>query len=311
MPLTVQAQAFLDAVAAQNPPAWEDLPPQQGREAFSGLIDLFGEGPSISRVENQSLPGGINVRIYADVRNDNESDARQPVVMYFHGGGWVLGNLDTHDALCRRLAKASNCTIISVDYSLSPEARFPVALQQCYDATMYVADHAQELGVRSGNLAVAGDSAGGNLAAAVALKARDEGGPTIRLQVLIYPVIEPNFETDTYQRFAENHGLSRSNMKWFWLQYLGDQAPVALAAPSRTASLARLPAAHVVTAEYDVLRDEGEAYARRLAAAGVPTTTRRYDGNLHGFIHFAGMFDDGVAATNDIGNILKQHLLNQ
>ena len=311
MPLTAQAQAFLDAVAAQNPPPWEDLTPQQGRDAFSGLIDLFGEGPSVSRIENASLPGGIDVRIYADSSGSNESDARQPAVLFFHGGGWVLGNLDTHDAMCRRLAKASGCTMISVDYSLSPEARFPTALRQCYDATTYVADHAEVLGVRSEHLAVMGDSAGGNLAAAVAIKARDEGGPAIKLQVLVYPVIEPNFETETYQRFAEKHGLSRSNMKWFWQQYLGDQEPVPLAAPLRADTLAGLPAAHVVTAEYDVLRDEGEAYARKLAADGVPATTRRYDGNLHGFIHFAGVFDDGLAATRDIGDVLKQHLLNQ
>ncbi len=316
MPLTAQARMFLEAVAALNRPGWEELTPQEGREAFNGLGDLFGEGPTISRIEDRSLPGGINIRlyadsVYADSDTDSKSETSQPAVIYFHGGGWVLGNLDTHDALCRRLAQASGCTIVSVDYSLSPEARFPTALQEGYEATTYVADHADELGVLGGKLAVAGDSAGGNLAAAVAMKARDEGGPAIELQVLLYPVIEPNFETDTYKQFAEKHGLSLANMQWFWQQYLGDQQPAALAAPSRAASHADLPTAHVVTAEYDVLRDEGEAYARMLALAGVPTTTRRYDGNLHGFMHFAGMFDDGVAAAHDVGKVLKQHLLNR
>lgn len=311
MPLTPQAQAFLDAVAAQNSPPWESLTPQEGRAAFSGLTELFGEGPVVSRVEDQTLPGGLGLRIYSDGSESGGRSARQPAVMYFHGGGWVLGNLDTHDALCRRLAKASGCTIVSVDYSLSPEARFPQPLQECYDATKYVSDHADELGVLAGRMAVAGDSAGGNLAAAVAIKARDEGSPSIKLQVLIYPVIEPKFDTDSYEQFADNHGLSRENMKWFWQQFLGDQAPTPLAAPAQSASLAGLPSAHVITAQYDVLRDEGEAYARSLAAAGVPTSTRRYDGNLHGFIHFAGIFDDGLRATDDVAAVLRNQLLKQ
>ncbi len=307
MPLTDQAQAFLEALAAADPPPWESLTPQEGREAFSSMTDLFGEGPSLARVENLSLPGDIQVRIFSDEEGGDKEPS--PAVLFFHGGGWVLGNLDTHDPFCRRLAKQSSCTIISVDYSLSPEARFPTALQQCYDATRYVAEHADEIGVLGDRLAIAGDSAGGNLAAAVAIKARDEGGPPIALQVLVYPVIEPNFETETYRQFGENHGLSRGNMEWFWQQYLGDQEPGPLAAPIRGTSLAGLPRAHVITAEYDVLRDEGEAYAKRLSEAGVPTTLRRYDGNLHGFLHFAAAFDDGISAATDVAKILNHHLL--
>ena len=309
MTLTPQAQAFLDLVAAQNRPRWEQLTPQQGRAVFAGLVDLFGEGPQISRVEDRLLPGDVPVRIYSDVGNDDRDSNRQPAVLYFHGGGWVLGDLETHDALCRRLAHASACTIIAVDYSRAPEARFPQALQECFDAMTYVADHAEALGLIPGRLAVAGDSAGGNLAAAVALKARDEGRTEIQLQVLIYPVIEPDFDRDSYQRFAEDFGLTRSTMQWFWQQYLGDQPPVPLAAPATAQSHAGLPTAHVITAEYDVLRDEGEAYADQLARAGVPTTTRRYEGNLHGFIQFAGMFDDGLLAASDIAKVLRQHLL--
>lgn len=309
MSLTPQAQAFLDLLAFQNPPRWEQLTPEQGRAAFAGLIDLFGEGPEISRVEDRMLRGEVPVRIYSHFAENDGVKVQQPAVVYFHGGGWVLGDLDTHDALCRRLAHASACTIISVDYSRAPEARFPQALQECFDATTYIADHAESLRLIPGRLAVAGDSAGGNLAAAVALKARDEGRPEIKLQVLIYPVIEPAFDRNSYQQFADNFGLTRSSMQWFWKQYLGDQPPVPLAAPATSNSLVGLPAAHVITAEYDVLRDEGEAYARRLTDAGVPTTTRRYDGNLHGFIHFAGVFDDGLVATSEIANVLRQHLL--
>ncbi len=303
MPLTSQARAFLEAVAKQKPAGWEEMSPEQGRQIFNGFGDLFGEGPELDCVEDRTLPGDISVRLFYD-----QGDASRPVVMYFHGGGWVLGNTQTHDALCRRIAKASGCAVVSVDYAVAPENRFPRALEDCYAATAHIADCAADFGIDATNIAVAGDSAGGNLAAAVTLKARDEAGPSIKLQVLIYPVIEPNFETESYIQFAQDHGLSRASMQWFWDQYLGDQSPDSLAAPSKAGSHQGLPAAHVITAEYDVLRDEGEAYAHRLRAAGVPTTLKRYDGNLHGFVHFAAMFDDGIQAADDIAQVLKSHL---
>lgn len=303
MPLTQQAQAFLDVIAENNPPAWENLSPQEGRQAFAAFVDLFGEGPDLARVEDHTLPGDVKIRLYA-----NASDKPQPAVMYFHGGGWVLGNIQTHDALCRRIAKASECTVISVDYALAPENPFPKPLDDCYLATAKVANQASDFNIDPDRIAVAGDSAGGNLAAAVSIRARDQAGPSIKLQVLIYPVIEPGFETESYRQFAQSHGLTKENMKWFWEQYLGGQTAGPLAATCRANSLRSLPSAHVVTAQYDVLRDEGEAYARQLIAAGVPATAKRYDGNLHGFIHFAGMFDDGLTATQDIAEVLKLHL---
>jgi acetyl esterase len=303
MPLTQQAQAFLDAIAENNPPGWEQLSPQEGREAFDGFIELFGEGPDVSRVEDHTLPGDVKVRLYSD-----ESGESQPAVMYFHGGGWVLGNIQTHDALCQRIAKASQCTVISVDYALAPENPFPKPLDDCYSAAATVARQASDFNIDPTRIAVAGDSAGGNLAAAVSIRARDQGGPSIKLQVLLYPVIEPDFDTESYRQFADSHGLTRANMQWFWEQYLGGQSAGPLAAINRADSLHGLPPAHVVTAQYDVLRDEGEAYARQLIAAGVPTTTKRYDGNLHGFVHFAGMFDDGLIATQEIAEVLKSHL---
>jgi len=308
MSLTEQAQAFLDVLAEQKPPRWEDLPTEDARSLFASLGDLFGTGPPVARIVDHVLPGNLKVRVYSNRREPLDGQGAQAAVMYMHGGGWVLGDLDTHDALCRRLAVESDCAIIAIDYALSPEARFPVALHQCYDATVHVANHADAFGVDPGRIAVAGDSAGGNLAAAVAMKARDQGGPPIRLQVLVYPVIEPSFDTSSYQAFAEQHGLTRASMQWFWQQYLGQQAPTPHAAPSLAASHEGLPPAHIVTAEYDVLRDEGEAYARQLSAAGVPVTHRRYDGNLHGFIHFAGAFDDGLTAAKDIAEILRSSL---
>lgn len=303
MPLNPQAQAFLDAIAANNPPGWEELSPQEGREAFAGFVELFGEGPALTRVEDHTLSGDVRIRLYAD-----DDDGPQPAVMYFHGGGWVLGNIQTHDALCRRLAKASRCAVISVDYGLAPENPFPKPLDDCYLATTEIASHAAEFNINADRLSVAGDSAGGNLAAAVSIRSRDDDGPSIKLQVLIYPVVNPDFETESYQRFATGHGLTRASMQWFWQQYIGDREAGPLAAISKADSLQGLPPAHIVTAEYDVLRDEGESLARQLVAAGVRTTSKRYDGNLHGFVHFAGMFDDGLQAAEDIGLVLKSHL---
>jgi len=303
MPLTEQAQAFLDAIAEANPPQWHEMSPHEARETFDTFEELFGEGPEIHRVEDRTIDGDFPVRIFSD----SESDA--PVVMYFHGGGWVLGNVRTHDALCRRLAKQSGCVVVSVDYGLSPENRFPGPLEDCFRATRHVANNPGEFGA-NGKLAVAGDSAGGNLAATVSLQARDQDGPKIDLQVLIYPVIEPSCQTSSYQQFAEGYGLTLGSMQWFWDNYLGQQTITELAAPSRADNLSGLPPAHVITAEYDVLRDEGEAFAQMLEQAGVPTTLRRYDGNLHGFVHFAGAFDDGLRATSDVADVLRSKLID-
>lgn len=303
MTLTKQARSFLDAVAEQNLPPWQDLPPTASRERFNSYTDLFGDGPELATVSDHTIPGNIRVRLY-----QSQSSRPAPAVVYFHGGGWVIGNIDTHDSLCRRLARFSDCHVISVDYSLSPEVKFPTALNECFAATQHVIDHASDFGIIADRVAVAGDSAGGNLAAAVALKSLRQGEPLIRLQVLIYPVIARAFDTESYLQFAEDHGLSRATMQWFWQQYMGDQAVTDLASPELAGSLEGLPAAHVVTAEYDVLRDEGEAYSARLQSANVPTTSRRYDGNLHGFVHFAGIFDDGIAATRDVAEVLKSHL---
>lgn len=304
MPLTKQAQAFVETLAFAKPPAWYELPVEEARDTFRGFVDIFGAAPDILRIEDRVLDNGIRLRIYADVENP------APAVMYFHGGGWVLGDIETHDALCRRLAKHSRCVIVSVDYGCSPESPFPGPFNDCVDATAYVAENAERIGAIPNRLAVMGDSAGGNLAAAVAMHSRDNGGPKIAYQVLVYPVIEPTFDTDSYQDFAEGFGLTRKTMKWFWEQYLGDQAASVFSAPSMASSLEGLPPAHVVTAEYDVLRDEGEQFAERLRAANVPTTSVRYDGNLHGFIHFAGAFDDGLHATKEIAQVLQRQLVS-
>ncbi|KAA5542721.1 alpha/beta hydrolase [Roseiconus nitratireducens] len=305
MPLHPQAEAFVASLAEQNLPGWDALSVQEARQRFATFEPFFGEGPPLSRVEDDVLSNGVSVRLYS-----NRSDLA-PVVLYFHGGGWVLGSVATHDAVCRRLALHSGCTVVSVDYRRSPEHPFPGPIDDCYKAIEEVADRAEAWNIDPTRIVVAGDSAGGQLAAAVTLRSRQEGGPFVSLQVLIYPVIEPEFSTESYNRFASGYGLTRAGMQWFWGHFLGSQEVTPLASPIRADSLAGLPPAVIVTAEYDVLRDEGEAYADRLRQHGVDVELERYDGMLHGFVHFAGLFDRGVEATEWIGRTIRRRMALQ
>jgi acetyl esterase len=278
------------------------MPPAEGRALFASFKAVFGDGPELHRVEDRTIAGHVPIRIYWPTAGTD-----LPVVMYFHGGGWVLGNLDTHDSLCRRLASEAGCVVVAVDYRLAPDAKFPAAFDDSFDATAYVSQHANEFNIDPSRLVVAGDSAGGNLAAAVAVRAAEVGSPAIRLQLLIYPVVEPHFETESYLARAEGFGLTRRTMMWFWEQYLASREDAAshYAVPSRATNHSELPPAHVVTTEYDVLLSEGKSYAQRLQAAGVPTTIRRYDGMIHGFVHFSGVFDVGKQAVSDIAEHLR------
>jgi acetyl esterase len=288
LPLDPETQAIVDLI--------DTYFPRVGTEVFdavearrilkeSPLEDL--QGPEVAEVENRTIPGpagapDIAVRIY---RPRVGADPL-PLVVFFHGGGWTVCDLDTHDITCRNMANATDATVISVDYRLAPEHRFPAAAEDAYAATVWAHDHAAELGGDAARLAVAGDSAGGNLAAAVALMARDRGGPAITFQLLIYPVTDRDFTTASYRDNATGYFLTKTHMEWYWDQYIGDDDEAAVhpyAAPLRAATLTGLPPAHIVTAEYDPLRDEGEAYGRRLADAGVPVDVRRYDGMFHGF----------------------------
>jgi len=229
------------------------------------------------------------------------------VLVFFHGGGWVIGNLDTHDMVCRALANAAGCLVVSVDYRLAPEARFPAAAEDCYAATAWVAEHARSLGGDGSRIAVGGDSAGGNLSASVALMARDRGGPPIAFQLLIYPVAAADFETASYRACAEGYGLSRADMIWFWDHYVPDTRDRAnpYVAPLGADDLSGLPSALVITAEYDPLRDEGEALAAKLSAAGVPTTLARYDGQIHGFVSNYTVMEQGRVAIDQAAAALR------
>jgi acetyl esterase len=227
-----------------------------------------------------------------------------PVVVYLHGGGWVLCGLETHDTGCRTLADRLGAVVISVDYRRAPEDQFPAAAEDSYAATVWAAGQARELGGDPARMVVAGDSAGGNLAAAVALMARDRGGPAIAYQLLVYPVIDVARNTMSYRENATGYYLTAQHMQWYWEQYLGPADGHDPYASPIYADLAGLPPALIVTAEHDPLRDEGEAYAEALQRAGVDATARRYAGMFHGFFnmteHLAGARD----ASNDVVAIL-------
>jgi acetyl esterase len=258
------------------------LPHTLVREGFAAMAGL-AEGPEVSRVEMREADGPagkIRVRIYAPA-----GDAPKPGLVFFHGGGFVVCDLESHDATCRELANGADCVVVSVEYRLAPEAKFPAAPEDCYAATQWVSREADELGIDVTRIAVAGDSAGGNLAAVVALMSRDRGGPSLIHQLLIYPVTDNRFDTTSYKDNGNGYFLSANMMRWFWHHYLESEADGEnpLASPLRAGDLSGLPPATVLTAEYDPLRDEGRAYAKRLEEAGVATTYTNYPGVFHGF----------------------------
>jgi len=223
-------------------------------------------------------------------------------------GGWVLGNLETHDALCRRLCHQAQIAVLSVDYRLSPEHPYPAPLDDCYAVTKYVSERGSELNVDVERVIVAGDSAGGTLAMAVAVKARNTHGPKIVGQVLIYPALDNRCDSDSYTSFAEGYGLTRADMQWFWQQYLADHNAGVYAVPAKAQSLTGLPPTTIVLAGYDVLRDEGDRLATALEKAGVPIKVHRYDDMIHGFVHFAGAFDRGHHATQAVCQDIQAYL---
>jgi acetyl esterase len=239
-------------------------------------------------IEDTTFPVGPAGTTRIRIVRPPESAGALPVIMWFHGGGWILGDKDTHDRLVREFAHGTGAAVVFVDYDRSPEARYPVAIEQAYGATKYVADHGRELGLDPERIALAGDSVGGNMVAVVALLAKERGGPRIRLQAMFYPVTSASFSQRSYQEFADGPWLSKAEMEWFWDAYLPDpKARSAITASPLNATLDQLkglPEALVVVDENDVLRDEGEAYARKLSQAGVRVTSSRYNGTIHDFL---------------------------
>lgn len=281
------------------------LSPDKARAVM--LVQTAGLGPpeAVSRVDDRAVAGpeaDIPIRIYSPAVNT----ARRTLV-YFHGGGWVIGSIETHDGLCRMIANAAGCTVVSVEYRLAPEHKFPAATEDAYAAVAWAAKHAAALGAEPGRLAVGGDSAGGNLAAVACLMARDRGGPPIDLQVLLYPITDHDLDTQSYQAYADRFLLTRDAMAWFWGHYLaaGADKNHPYISPLRAADLAGLPRALVITAECDPLCDEGDAYARRLAAAGVPVVHAQYPGMIHGFVRRAMLLKQGRKALEQIAEALR------
>jgi len=302
MPLDPQARALLDLAAAQGvPPTWT-LPPAEARTLMRAGAAALGPGEPLQRVDDRQIPGPggpIPVRIYDP---GGDGDGLRPALVFFHGGGWVVGDLETHDHLCRAIAAAAGAVVVAVDYRLAPEHKFPAAVDDAYVATSWTAENARELGIDAGRIGVGGDSAGGNLAAVVAILARDRGGPPLAFQVLLYPITDCDFDTSSYLENAEGYGLTQAGMIWFWNQYLErpSDASSPLASPMRADDLAGLPPALILTAGYDVLRDEAEIYAERLRLAGVPTALMPHKGMIHGFARRLDVLDAARLALDQI-----------
>jgi acetyl esterase len=312
MALDPQAQAVLDLVVKSGRPAYHTLSPKEARQLFRETRPASTPSPpaigSVRPVTADGPHGPIPLRVYRPAGVPDSTPL--PAYVSFHGGGWVIGDLDTHDVLGRQLTAESGASVVSVEYRLAPEHKFPAAIDDAWAATRWVVAHAGELGLDGRRLAVGGDSAGGNLAAVVSLLARDAGGPSIALQVLIYPVTDVADETGSYREFADGYLLTRDSMRWFIAHYLDtpDRAADWRASPLRAPSLAGLPPALVVTAGFDPLRDEGEAYARRLRDAGVRVDSVGYGGMIHGFVPMGRLIDTAAHAVTLIAGSLRQAL---
>lgn len=307
MPLDPALAAVLEPLNAAPGPKLHELSPEQARSFFDQMQLPASEIP-MAKVEDLQIPGpagDVTVRIYRP-----ETSGDLPVLVYFHGGGWVIGSIETHDATCRELARDAGCAVVSVEYRLAPEHRYPAAAEDCYSATRYVAEQAASLGLDPRRMAIGGDSAGGNLTAVVAQMARDRGVPELRFQLLIYPVTDADFGRGSYRENASGFLLETDAMRWFWDHYVPEPAQRAepYAAPLRAADLSGLPEALVITAEFDPLRDEGEAYAAALAAAGVPTRQSRYDGMIHGFFAMSGIVPRAREAVQEAAGELRRVL---
>jgi len=307
MPLHPHIQTAL--AAGVGLPAYSQLPIDQARAQARKAYPPNPKPVQVGAVRDLYIPGSpgadgaIPMRIYTPA-----GAGPHPVVMFFHGSGFVILDLDTHDDLCRRLCAGAACVVASVDYRLAPEHKFPAAPDDCLAATRWMAANADEFDVVATRMVVAGDSAGGCLAAVTALRIRDEGGPALRGQLLFYPVTDyPSAPGDSYRAFGAGYGLSSDGMTWFWDQYLSQpsDAEHPHASPTRTQQAAGLPSACILTAQYDVLVDEAAAFAHKLREAGVPTVERSYEGMNHGFLKYAGILDQADAAVADACDWLK------
>ena len=307
--LDADSRAFLDMLKSTGRPPLNALPPLEAREVFRrGRLVTQPELPQVDRIYERAASGphgAIPLRVY---RGAGTADLGSlPVHVYYHGGGWLLGDLDSHDWICRKIANAALCAVVSVDYRMAPEHIFPAAFDDTLAALCWVAENAGALRIDPTRIAVGGDSAGGNLAAAVAIAARDEGEPRLRAQILVYPATDLAMTGNYYGRFTEGPALTDDVMRWFIGHYIPDEAQRAdwRASPLHAKSLKGLAPAFVLTAGFDPLRAEGEAYAARLEAEGVPVTTASYPGQIHGFLSNAKWLPRANNAIDEIATALK------
>jgi acetyl esterase len=303
--LDPQIQAVLDEQAAAGIKAPGTVTPEELRAQFvKQSTEQWGDKLDEMHSVEDADADGVPIRIYRPVETDEPSMA----LVYFHGGGWVVGSIDTHDGITRAIARRAGIVVVSADYRLAPEHPFPAALEDAWTATQWVSSHAEELELDVDRIGVGGDSSGGNLAAVVARRGRDHAVP-IALQLLLYPVISYAFDTPSYSYFSEGYGLTRDGMRWYWDQYLGGaDGENPDVSPSQTADLRRLPRAIVVTAEADVLRDEAESYAQRMFLSTVETEGYRYDGMVHGFLRMAGKVERSDKAFDELAESIKTML---
>jgi len=312
MALDPQAANVIDLIVKSGRPAYHTLSPKEARRLFLETRPASTPpAPQIGAVRDVSAEGplgAIPLRVYRPVGVPDST--RLPVLVFFHGGGWVIGNIESHDVACRQVTAEAGISVISVDYRLAPEHKFPAPVDDAWAATRWIVAHADELGVDGRRLAVGGDSAGGNLAAVVALLARDAGGPKIALQVLTYPVTDLGAETKSYADLADGYMLTRDSMRWFRAQYLAKEEDALdwRASPIRAASLAGVAPALVITAGFDPLRDEGEAYACRLREAGVSVDAVCFGGMIHGFVPMGRLIDTAFRGVTLIAGALRQAL---
>jgi acetyl esterase len=307
MALDAASQRFMAQFASSGAKPLHDMTPVEARALVAELAALAGPGPKMARVDDLEIAtptGAFPVRVAIP-----EGDIRG-VLVWYHGGGWVIGSVAESDTLARKLAARTHCAVVNVDYRMAPEHRFPTAVNDCYAALEWTSAQLAELAGKRVPILVGGDSAGGNLAAVVAQRARDRRGPAIAAQLLVYPVTDADFDRPSYTAADNQLLLARPTMQWFWDHYLPRAADRVHpdASPIRASSLAGLPPAIILTAEHDVLRDEGEAYAAALRQAGVPTVLRRFDGQLHGFFTLVNILPGHDAALEFAATELDRQL---
>lgn len=308
VPVHPQVKLLLDGMAQVGGPPFNEMAPVEARALFKNLSAL-DQPEEVTRVDDRIVPGADNdvpVRVYTPA---DAVGGDAPLLIWLHGGGWVIGDLDTTDATARALANRSGAVVVSVDYRLAPEHTAPAALEDALAALTWSVENAELLGVNAAKVAVGGDSAGGNLAAALCLRVRDEFGPDIDFQLLVYPVVDCTLSHPSIEENAEGYFLTKDAMVWFTGHYLGGLDPKdPSVSPLYANTLAGLPPALVITAEFDPLRDEGEAYAAALRDAGVAVEAVRYEGQIHGFMGMAALIDDGKHAIDLAGAALRTAL---